>query len=188
MGKGGRPPRGEDRGDPTGAGGDRAGTKKPQQVLSVVGQVTVPIYQAGGDEAAVRRAKEIRQQSTIAIAAAERNVRQDVSSAWQAFRSAQSAIGANEAQVDADQRAVTGATQEQQAGERSVIDVLNAQQELVSAQVALAVSKHDSVVAAYRLLAATGQLNARTLGLSVRTYDPLTHYDEDANAWVGFGD
>lgn len=170
------------------AGTNIFGTKKPQQVLSVVGQVTVPIYQGGGDEATVRRAKEIRQQTTIAIAAAERNVRESVSSAWQAVRSVQTAIRANEAQVDADQKAVASATQEQQAGERSVIDVLNAQQELVSAQVALAVSQHDSVVAAYRLMSAMGQLTARTLGLPARTYDPRTHYDEDADAWIGFGD
>ncbi|HEV2562470.1 MAG TPA: TolC family outer membrane protein [Rhizomicrobium sp.] len=170
------------------AGTNIFGTKRPQQVMSVVGQVTVPIYQAGGDEATVRRAKEVRQQSTIAIASAERNVRENVSSAWQAVRSAQTAIGANEAQVNADKKAVESATQEQQAGERSVIDVLNAQQELVSAQVALAASRHDNVVAAYRLMSAMGQLTARTLGLHVQTYDPRTHYDDDADAWVGFGD
>jgi outer membrane protein len=90
--------------------------------------------------------------------------------------------------VNADEKAVASATQEQQAGERSVIDVLNAQQELVSAQVALAVSRHDNVVAAYRLMSAMGQLTARTLGLHVQTYDPRTHYDDDADAWVGFGD
>ena len=170
------------------AGTNIFATKRPQQVMSVLGQVTVPIYQAGGDEATVRRAKEVRQQSTIAIASAERNVRENVSSAWQAVRSAQTAIGANEAQVNADEKAVESATQEQQAGERSVIDVLNAQQELVSAQVALAASRHDNVVAAYRLMSAMGQLTARTLGLHVRTYDPRTHYDDDADAWVGFGD
>jgi outer membrane protein len=170
------------------AGTNIFATKSPQAILSVTGQVTVPIYQGGGDEATVRRAKDLRQQSELAIATAERNVRQDVDSSWQALHSAQFAIVTNQTQVTADQNAVDGVTQEQQAGERSVLDILNAQQELFSAQIAVVVSRHDSVVAAYKVLSAAGQLTARSLGLNVKLYDPREHYDDNSDAWFGFGD
>lgn len=157
-----------------------------QQVLSVLGQVNVPIYQGGADEAAVRKAKDLHEQSSMAMASAERGVRQNLDSAWETFKAADLAITAYGNQVTADQNAVSGLKQEQQAGERSVIDTLNAQQELFQTQVQLATAQHDRVVAAYRLLAVTGQLTARSQGLNVAIYDPQKHYDENAGAWFGF--
>ncbi len=81
------------------AGSNIFATKKSQQVLSVTGQVSVPIYQGGGDEATVRRAKHLSQQSEIAIAASQRVVVQDVAGAWQEVLSAATAIRAGESQV-----------------------------------------------------------------------------------------
>jgi outer membrane protein len=159
-----------------------------QQVLSVTGQMSVPIYQGGGDEATVRRAKQLRQQSVMAINGSQRDVVQSVDSAWQDYQSALTAIQTSGEAVTASQAAVDGVKQEQGAGERSVIDILNAQQELLSAQVALASARHDRVVAAYRLLSATGQLNARSLGLDVRLYDPRDHYYENSSSWFGTDD
>jgi len=170
------------------AGTNVFATKSPQTILSVTGQLNVPIYQGGAEEATVRRAKELRGQALLAINTAQRQVWQDVSNAWEALRTAQLQIAANDAQVAADVRALDGVKQEQAAGERSVLDVLNAQQELVAAEVAAAQARHDTTVAAYRLLWATGLLTAKDLRLSVQTYDPVTHYDEDATAWFGLGE
>ncbi len=170
------------------AGTNVFATKNPQTILSVTGQVTVPIYQGGAEEATVRRAKELRGQAQLAIATAQRAVWQDVGNAWEGYRAARAQIAANDQQVAADQSALDGVKQEQEAGERSILDILNAQQELLSAQVAAASARHDAVVAAYRLLWATGQLNARTLALPVTYYDPVEHYDEDAGAWFGLGE
>ncbi|MEI9886710.1 MAG: TolC family outer membrane protein, partial [Rhizomicrobium sp.] len=170
------------------AGTNIFATKNPQTILSVTGQVTVPIYQGGAEEATIRRAKELRGQSQLAIATAQRAVWQDVSNAWDGYVIARLQIVANDQQVAADQSALDGVKQEQEAGERSVLDILNAQQELLSAQVAAATARHDAVVAAYRVLWATGQLNARALALPVTYYDPVEHYGEDAGAWVGFGE
>jgi len=170
------------------AGTNIFATKQPQQILSITGQVTVPIYQGGAEDAAIRRAKELRGQSQLAIATAQRSVWQDVGNAWEGYRSALVQITANDAQVAADQSALDGVKQEQEAGERSILDILNAQQELYSAQVAAVTARHDAGVAAYRVLWATGQLDARTLALPVKYYDPVDHYDEDAAAWIGFGE
>ena len=163
-------------------------TKNPQWVGNVLGQVTVPIYQGGGDEATVRRAKDQRNATEISIAVTERGVRQDLDTAWQQLLSAQRSVVANDAQIAADQGAVSGVKQEQQAGERSVIDVLNAQEELFAAQVAAAEAHHDNVVAAFRVMEATGQLTAQALKLNVHYYDPHLHYEENADAWFGFDD
>jgi outer membrane protein len=170
------------------AGTNIFATKSPQTILNVVGQVTVPIYQGGAEDAGVRRAKELRGQSQLAIATAQRAVWQDVGNAWSELGAAQRQIAANDAQVAADEHALDGVKQEQQAGERSILDILNAQEELLSAQVAAVSARHDTAVASYRLLWATGQLSAKNLGLAVTYYDPVTHYDDDAGAWIGLGD
>lgn len=170
------------------AGTNIFATKQPQTILSVTGQVTVPIYQGGGEEATIRRAKELRGQSQLAIATAQRAVWQDVGNAWAGYLAARAQITANDAQVASDQHALDGVKAEQEAGERSVLDILNAQQELLSAQVAATTARHDAWVAAYRVLWATGQLEAKTLALPVKYYDPAEHYGEDAAAWFGLGE
>ncbi|MGH6827329.1 MAG: TolC family protein, partial [Rhizomicrobium sp.] len=162
------------------------GISGPQQVMGVTAEVNIPIYQGGAEEATVRRAKDVHDQAGMALVSAERGVRQSLDSAWDALTAAQAAIVADESQNKADQNAVGGVKQEQEAGERSVLDILNAQQELFVAEVELAASDHDRVVAAYRLLAAMGQLTARAQALSVPLYDPEAHYNDNAHAWFGF--
>ncbi len=111
-----------------------------------------------------------------------------MATAWQAFLSQRAALTAAEAEADADRAAFAGVQQERQGGQRSQLDVLNAEQELISAEIAAASARHDHVVAAYRLLSATGLLTARSLNLQVKLYDPQLHYDDKAHAWIGFGD
>jgi outer membrane protein TolC len=101
--------------------------------------------------------------------------------------SAQASIASNELAVQANQAAVMGVIQEQRAGERSILDILNAQQELLGGQISLANAQHDATVAAYQLLAATGQLRANSLSLDVPLYDPSVHYNESAAKWIGLG-
>lgn len=170
------------------AGTDIFASSSRQQNLLVLGQVTIPIYQGGGDEAGIRRAKELRGQSLFNVSAAERNVRQNVDEAWQAVISAQASLISSRAQLEANRAAVEGVAQAQQGGERSVLDVLNAREELLSSEVAVATSQHDVVFAGYRLLAATGQMNARALSLKVKLYDPDEHFKASSSAWFGFGD
>jgi len=150
-------------------------------------QVTVPLYQGGAEYAAVRQAKEQRSQSLANVSDVDRQVRQNAQSAWSGFTSAQASIASNQTAVEANQSAVMGVIQEQRAGERSILDILNAQQELLSGEIGLANAQHDAAVAAFQLLAATGQLTARTLALDVKPYDPLEHYNADGSAWIGLG-
>jgi len=167
-------------GSPSGAGTIRD--------TAILGELTVPIYQGGADEAGVRQAKQLHSQAQLDAVNAERQTREGVSAAWEAFQSAQSAIASNQASVKANQLAFEGVSKEQQVGSRTILDVLNAEQELLNSQVAVVGSERDAEVAAYQLLAATGGLTAKNLGLKVTLYDPAEYYDDNAGRWFGFGD
>ncbi|HXC54072.1 MAG TPA: TolC family outer membrane protein [Rhizomicrobium sp.] len=157
-------------------------------VVSVTGQLNVPIYQAGVEEATLRQAKELHSQAQLTVAYSDRQVRDAVATAWAQFEAAEASIASNEAAERANEIAFEGVSKEQQVGGRTVLDVLNAEQELLNAAVALVSAKHNAEVAAFQVLAANGSLTAKDLGLKVRLYDPLEHYDDDAARWVGFGD
>jgi len=147
----------------------------------------VPIYQGGAEWAVIKQQKELHGQSQLQIFDAERQVRQAVETAWQALQAARAAIAANLAQVKADQIAYEGVQKERKAGTRTVLDVLNAEQELLNAELAVVVSRHDAYLAAHQVLAAAGLLTAKSLGLKVKLYDPTEHYN-DANDQFGLGD
>jgi len=156
--------------------------------LGVMAQVNVPIYQGGAEEATIRQAKELHAQAELNVTVTDLQVRDAVSQAWSSFQAAQASIASNRATANADEIAFMGVKKEQQVGGRTVLDVLNAQQELLNAQVSVVTSQRNATVAAYQLLASVGALTAQSLGLKVKLYDPLAHYDSDAARWVGFGD
>lgn len=159
-----------------------------QHAITVTGQLNVPIYQAGVEEATLRQAKELHAQAELNIHVSDRAVRDAVAVAWAQFESAEASIASGEAAVAANRIAFEGVSKEQSVGGRTILDVLNAQQELLNAAVALVTAKHNAVVAAFQVLSASGALTATNLGLKVKLYDPTVHYDNDAAAWIGFGD
>lgn len=156
--------------------------------LVITGQLNIPIYQAGVEEAAVRQAKELHAQAQSNVQVSDLQVRQAVAAAWAQFEAAQASIVSNEAAVRANEIAFEGVTKEQQVGSRTILDVLNAEQELLNASVALVSAKRNAEVVAFQVLAASGSLTAKNLGLKVKFYDPIEHYDDDAARWIGLGD
>ena len=155
--------------------------------LALLGLLNVPIYQGGADHAAVRQSQELHDQARQVVDVANRQAEQVATSAWQVFQSAQATIKSTQATEQADEIAFRGVSKEQQVGGRTILDVLNAQQELLNAQVAVVSAQRDTVVAAYQVLAASGGLTAKALGLKVKLYDPVEHYDDDESRWIGFG-
>jgi outer membrane protein len=154
----------------------------------VTGSLNVPIYQAGVEEATVRQAKELHAAAALNVTVSDRQVRDAVASAWADFEAAEASISSNEAAERANEIAFEGVRKEQQVGGRTILDVLNAQQELLNAAVALVTAKRNAEVAAFAVLAANGALTAKDLGLKVKLYDPIEHYDDDAARWIGLGD
>ncbi len=151
----------------------------------IAGVVTWPLYQGGAEWANVRQAKELDSQARLTVVDTQRTVDQGVSNAWEGLRAAKSLTVANNSQVTAEQLAFEGVQQELEVGSRTTLDVLNEQQTLLNAQVALVRSQHDEVVAGYQLLASVGKLTAKELGLAVQLYDPTENYD--MQTWRPFG-
>ena len=162
------------------------GSGDRDEVTTVTGRVTVPLYEGGEVYARIRQNIETRSQLRHQIDEARERVRSDVTSAWGTLISARAQIQSDTAGVDASGVALAGVREEEKVGQRTVLDVLNAEQELLNAQVALATSKRDLVVAAYSLSSAMGQLTSAVLNLPVEQYDPGRHYQEVRNKWIGW--
>jgi outer membrane protein len=160
-------------------------TTLEQFSASVVGQVTVPIYQGGQEYAVIRQSKETLGQKRLDLETARDQVQQTVTQSWGQLEAAKAQIEATQAQVNAAEIALNGVREEARVGQRTTLDVLNAQQELVNARVALVTAQRDRVVASYTLLAAVGGLYAQTLGLKVPVYDPIVHYEQIRDSWAG---
>jgi outer membrane protein len=156
-----------------------------QFAASIVGQVTVPIYQGGQEYSLIRQAKETLGQQRISLDTTRDQIQANVSQSWGQLEAAKAQIQATQAQVNSAEIALNGVREEARVGQRTTLDVLNAQQELVNARVALVTAQHDRVVASYALLNAVGGLSVRGLGLKSTVYDPMTHYQQVRDVWAG---
>lgn len=154
---------------------------------SVIAQLRVPLYQAGGASARVRQAKQVAAQQRIRVEEASRTVRQEVTQAWEALQAARAGIAQFQIQVRANEIALSGTRQQARVGSRILLDVLNAEQELRDAQVSLVRAQRDAFVAELRLLAAVGRLTARDLALPVEYYDEKAYYNDVKGKLWGTG-
>jgi outer membrane protein len=144
----------------------------------------VPIFQGGLPAARTRQAQAIEGQALEQVVGTERAVVSAARSAFASYDAAQKAIQSNTVAVQANELALEGARAEQSVGTRTVLDVLNAEQELLNSQVALVTAKRDAYVAGFQLLNAMGQAEAQDLGLEGGPlYDPLGNYRHVANNW-----
>jgi outer membrane protein len=151
----------------------------------VLGQVTVPIYQGGAEYSLIRQAKETLGQRRLDLDTFRDQVRQSVVQSWGQLEAAKANIEATQAQVQASEIALNGVREEARVGQRTTLDVLNAQQELVNARVSLVSAQRDRVVASYTLLSSVGRLSPQILGLRVPTYDAGVHYHQVRDTWAG---
>ena len=144
----------------------------------IQGTLSVPIYQSGRVYSQIREAKQISSQRRLEVLDVHRQVRERVVSAWHILKAATVTIAAAKEAVAANKIALDGVTQEAQVGTRTTLDVLDAENELVETQVALANSLRDRIVAGYQLVAAIGHMTAGDLRLSVNVYDPRRNLEE----------
>jgi TolC family type I secretion outer membrane protein len=166
---------------------DELGPDIRDDSLSAIVQLRVPLYQSGTEYAQIRRSVELRSKAVLQAADEERIVRQSLDAAWQTLVAARNAMSLDRQQVQSAQSAYDGILVGLRAGERTTFDVLNTEQDLDGAQVALVEAERQYNETTFQLLAATGGLTARALQLPVTFYDPKAHYDRDAHSWVGTG-
>ncbi|HET6469918.1 MAG TPA: TolC family outer membrane protein [Geminicoccaceae bacterium] len=150
--------------------------------------LSVPLYQGGAEYSRVRQSRQTVQQRRQNLEAAHRGVQAAVATAWDNLLAATAAIRSFEDEVRANEIAVEGVEQEAQAGLRTTLDVLDAQQELFTSQVNLVRARAVEVVASYQLKSAIGELTVADLALPVEPYDPLLHYARTRNRLFGIDD
>ncbi len=165
-------------------GGHIAGVPSTGGQTSIGLSTTIPIYQGGEPAARIREAQAFQGQALEQAIGAERGVVALARSAFALYKAAQGAIASQETAVQANELALEGARAERSVGTRTVLDVLNAEQELLNSQVALVTARRDAYVAGFQLLNAMGQAEAQDLGLDGGPlYDPLGNYRHVANNW-----
>ena len=148
-------------------------------------QLTVPLYQGGGPAAETRQAKEAAARNVLEIDVVLRQARQQAQTAWDMLDAGRRRMAEAHVSIDANTVAARGVARQQSVGARTLLEVLNAQQELLTAQVNLARATRDEEAAELAVLAATGRLTAERIGLHVPHYDPLVHYDATRDRWGG---
>ena len=152
---------------------------------SVIGQLNVPIYDGGTAASQTRQAKELTSQSRMVLEQVRNQTRTAVVSAWVSNEGTKIALTAAESEVRAAGIALQGVRREAAGGQRTTIDVLNAQQDLTNARTRLIQSQRDRVIASYTLLSAVGRLDVQVLKLDTPDYLPEVHYHQVRDAWHG---
>lgn len=152
---------------------------------SAVANLTVPIYNGGAEYALIRQSKETLAQQRLVLEQTRDQTRANVVTAWGQLVAGKAQVASAQSQVSASEIALNGVREEAKAGQRTTLDVLNAQQALVNARVALVTAQHDRVVASYAVLNAVGRLSPTVLNLATTVYDPTVHYQQVRDSWFG---
>ncbi len=152
---------------------------------SAVAQLNVPVYQGGAEYALIRQSKETLAQQRLNLDQVRDQTRATVAQAWGQLVAGKAQVSSAQAQVTASEIALNGVREEARVGQRTTLDVLNAQQALVNARVALVTAQHDRVVASYNVLNAVGRLSPQVMKLATTVYDPSVHYHQIRDSWFG---
>lgn len=147
--------------------------------------VTVPLYTAGATYSRVREQKHNANRRRIQIHEARRNAVQSATQAWETWQASRARSQSLTAQIAAAQIALEGVQREAQVGSRTILDVLDSEQEFLDSRVNLVVAQRDEMVAGFQVMQAIGRLTAPDLGLPVDLYDPTAHYSQVRDKWVG---
>jgi outer membrane protein len=167
---------------------NNSGTRSDQlNGYTAVVSVSVPLYQGGAEYSAVRQARQTEQQQSQLIGDAQRTAVQNSVNAWETRVAAAAAADSTRTAIRANEIALVGVEREHLVGTRTTLDVLNAQQALLSSQVTLVQNLANLVTASYALASAVGRLTARDLDLPVPYYDETAYYNQVKNKWAGIG-
>lgn len=157
------------------------------ETTSVIGRLSIPLYQSGSEYSLVRQRRQTESQRVIEIDDARRVLHQSVTRAWESWTTASAEIEARREEARATTVAFEGVSQEAEVGARTVLDVLDAEQEKFTALAAVITAERNQYVAAYTLQQSMGLLTAARIGLPVDLYDPTKHYDNVKFQFVGTG-
>ncbi|MEM6712991.1 MAG: TolC family outer membrane protein [Pseudomonadota bacterium] len=157
----------------------------PNDSVSATLRLSVPIYQGGSVTASIRQSIEILGQSRLELDVTREQIRAAIFAAFGGLEASRAQIEASTLQVSAAQIALSGTIEEQRVGQRTTLDVLNSQEEVINARILEVNARRDLVVASYSLASALGRLSAASLGLEVIQYEPTEHYEAVRDRWYG---
>jgi len=159
-----------------------AAVSQTTKAATVGVQATIPLYQGGAPSAQVRQAQAIESQTIEQQIAVERDIIAQTRASYASWQAAQEVIASSQTAVDANKLSLEGVRAENSVGTRTILDILNAEQELLNSQVQLVTAQRDAYVAGFSLLAAMGQAEAQDLGLDGGPlYDPVANYKRVRN-------
>jgi outer membrane protein len=153
--------------------------------LEALVNLDVPLYQAGAVDSRLRQSKQNVVENRRILDQRRLDAIEAATSAWNNLQTARAALTSLRKAVQANEVALEGVQREAEVGARTVLDILDAEQELVNSQVDLVGAQRDEIVATFELKTAIGELSARELALPVQYYDPAVHYDDVRNRWFG---
>jgi len=149
--------------------------------VEIMAELTVPLYQAGAVTSRVREAKQTAGQRRMEIVEEQRNTVESTTRAWESLKTARAQIGSIKAEIKAHSIALEGVREEAKVGDRTVLDILDAEQEYLDSKVSLMRAQRDEFVAGYTLMSAIGRLSVARLGLYVTPYDTEKYYHQVRN-------
>ncbi len=152
---------------------------------SITGRLTVPLYRGGSVHSRVRQAKHTHVGTLQDIEKVRTETEARVTAAWSRLVAARAQLSSARIEVEAARTALEGVREEEKVGQRTLLDVLNAEQEYLDAQVSRVITRRDLIVASYALLATIGRLTAEWIDEIKIVYDPEEHYEETRNSWIG---
>ena len=151
----------------------------------IMAELTIPLYQAGDVYSRLRETKEVASQRRQQVHEARRNAIEAAARAWESLSTARARVRAFQEEVRANEIALIGVETEALVGTRIVLDILDAEQELLDAEVNLVRSQRDEIIAGHELKLAVGRLTAVHLGLPVKIYDFEGNYRSVRDRWFG---
>ena len=159
---------------------------KQSDYWQIGANLTVPLFQSGREYADVREARQLENKYRILWTKTSQDVRAETIAAWERYNAVKAQISSIKKQIEASKIALNGVIREANVGSRTVLDVLDAEQEHLDNQVALVQAHREEIVSSYALMAAVGKLNPEALNLSVQAYDPKDYYESVKNKWIGY--
>jgi len=164
---------------------DQSATVDESEATSVTGRLVVPFYEGGEVRARIRQAKHTHVSRLQEVEQVRTENQALVVSTWSVLLASRAQLESDQVQVTASRTALTGVREEERVGQRTLLDVLNAEQELLNAEVQLATTRRNLVVASYNVLSSVGRLTAQDIAVTAEVYDPEVHYHEVRRKWFG---
>lgn len=164
---------------------DSSRTTDEAETTSVTGRVSVPLYESGEVRARIRQSKHTHVSRQQEIEQNRSETQASVVSTWSQLQAARAQLVSDRAQVQATRTALAGVREEERVGQRTLLDVLNAEQEALNSEVQLVTTERNLVVASYSVLSSIGRLTADQTQLVENVYDPTVHYHEVRRKWWG---